>query len=37
METLGVVGVGKLGICLALILEETGFNIVGYDINDDYM
>lgn len=33
METVGVIGVGRLGICTALILEEAGFNVVCYDVS----
>lgn len=33
MKTIGVIGVGRLGICTALILEEAGFNVLCYDVN----
>lgn len=33
MKSIGVIGVGRLGICTALILEEAGFNVVCYDVN----
>jgi len=33
MRTIGVIGVGRLGICTALILEEAGFNVVCYDVS----
>ena len=36
MQTIGVIGVGKLGLCLALILEKAGFLIRGYDISKPY-
>lgn len=36
METVGVIGVGKLGLCLALILEKAGYNVRGYDNNAAY-
>ena len=35
MNNIGVIGVGKLGICLALILENAGYNVLCYDINKD--
>lgn len=35
METLGVIGVGRLGICTALLLEKYGFNVVCYDVNPE--
>jgi UDP-glucose 6-dehydrogenase len=31
METLGFIGVGKLGLSLALIVEEAGYNVVCFD------
>ena len=33
MRHIGVIGVGRLGICTALILEEAGFDVVCYDVN----
>jgi UDPglucose 6-dehydrogenase len=33
METIGVLGVGRLGICTALVLEQVGYNVLCYDIN----
>jgi UDPglucose 6-dehydrogenase len=33
METLGVIGVGRLGICTALVLEKAGYNVLCYDVN----
>ena len=35
METLGVIGVGKLGLCMTLALEEAGYNMVCYEKNTD--
>ena len=37
MKNLSVVGVGRLGLCLDLVLEKTGFNVVGCDIIEDYV
>ena len=34
MESLGVIGVGRLGICTALVLEKAGYNVVCYDVNE---
>jgi UDPglucose 6-dehydrogenase len=31
METIGVIGVGKLGLCLALILERAGYKVKCFD------
>ncbi len=33
MEPIGVIGVGRLGICTALVLEKAGFPILCYDVN----
>jgi len=33
METIGVIGVGKLGVCIALALEDAGYNLVCYEKN----
>ena len=35
METLSVVGLGKLGLCMAGCLAEAGYNVVGVDIDPD--
>lgn len=32
-----ILGVGKLGLCLALNLERKGFNIIGVDISENYV
>lgn len=34
---IGVIGVGRLGICFALLLEKAGYNIVASDIDKDYV
>ncbi len=36
METVGVIGIGKLGLCLALVLEKAGYIVRGYDNNPNY-
>jgi nucleotide sugar dehydrogenase len=33
MSNIGIVGVGKLGICYAIILAKSGYNVFIYDIN----
>lgn len=33
MSTVGVIGAGKLGLCLALILEEVGYTVICLDKN----
>jgi len=36
-KNISILGVGKLGLCLALNLERKGFNIIGVDIFEDYI
>lgn len=37
MKNISVLGVGKLGLCLALNLEKKGFNITGVDVFESYI
>jgi UDPglucose 6-dehydrogenase len=34
---LGFIRVGRLGLCTALVFENHGFNILGLDINPNYI
>ena len=34
---IGIIGVGKLGSCLALTLDSKGFSVIGCDINETYL
>lgn len=34
---ISIIGIGKLGLCFALTLEKFGYNIVGVDINENYV
>lgn len=36
-KKIGVIGIGKLGLCFALNLEQAGYEVLGIDINDDYV
>ena len=36
MQKLTVVGIGKLGLCNALIFEKAGYDVVGVDISESY-
>lgn len=36
-KNISILGVGKLGLCLALNLEKKGHNIIGVDIFEDYI
>ena len=34
MDSVGIIGVGKLGLCITLALEAVGYNMVCYEKND---
>ena len=36
MENITVIGLGKLGICNALIYERAGYNVLGIDLSEAY-
>jgi len=35
--SIGIIGIGKLGLCFALNLERTGYRVMGTDINETYV
>ena len=37
MKNISVIGIGKLGLCFSLSLEKAGCNVVGVDVNKDYV
>jgi UDP-N-acetyl-D-mannosaminuronate dehydrogenase len=37
MNNITIIGIGKLGLGFALLCEKSGFNIVGVDINSNYV
>lgn len=37
MNKIGIVGIGKLGLCLALNLEKVGYTVIGVDIDENYI
>jgi UDPglucose 6-dehydrogenase len=37
MKSLSVIGIGRLGICFALTLEEAGYSVTGCDIDESYV
>ena len=37
MKNLSVIGIGKLGLCFSLTLEKSGYNVMGVDVNQDYV
>lgn len=34
---IGVIGVGRLGICFALLLDKAGYQVIGSDIREEYV
>ncbi len=34
---IGLIGAGRLGICLALLIEQAGYTVVASDIREDYV
>lgn len=37
MRNIGIIGIGKLGLCFALNLERSGFIVHGTDVNENYI
>jgi UDPglucose 6-dehydrogenase len=37
MQNISIIGVGRLGICVALCLEKVGYNVLGVDVIPDYV
>jgi len=37
MKKISVIGVGRLGLCFALSLEKSGYNVLGIDTNEEYV
>ncbi len=37
MEKVTVIGIGRMGLCFSLVLEKAGFNVLGLDIDKDYV
>tara|TARA_R100000231_G_scaffold132458_1_gene104975 strand:+ start:1116 stop:2216 length:1101 start_codon:yes stop_codon:yes gene_type:complete len=36
-SNVGVIGIGRLGLCFCLTLEKSGYNVIGYDILKNYV
>lgn len=37
LDSISVIGLGRLGLCTALCFERAGFNVVGVDISEQYV
>ena len=37
IDNVTIIGIGKLGLCFALTLENHGYNVLGVDLNEDYI
>ncbi len=37
MKKIGIIGIGKLGLCFALNLEKAGFEVYGVDVSEEYV
>jgi nucleotide sugar dehydrogenase len=36
-KNISIIGIGRLGICLALNLEKNGYKVIGIDVNREYV
>ena len=34
---IGLIGAGRLGICLALLINESGYEVLASDVREDYV
>ena len=37
MNNITVIGIGRLGLGFALMLEKSNYNVLGIDINEEYV
>ena len=37
MKNISIIGIGRLGLCVALVFEEYGYNILGCDVVSEYV
>ena len=37
MDKIAIIGIGRLGLCLALNLEKVGYSVVGIDVSEEYV
>lgn len=36
-NNVSVIGIGRLGLCFSLFLEKSGYNVIGVDVNEEYV
>ena len=34
---IGLIGAGRLGLCLALLIENAGYKVLASDVREDYV
>ena len=34
---IGVIGAGRLGLCLALLMDKAGYSVIASDVREDYI
>ena len=34
---IGLIGAGRLGICLALLIEQAGYDVIASDVRESYV
>ena len=34
---IGLIGAGRLGLCLALLMEKAGYDVIASDVREDYV
>ena len=34
---IGLIGAGRLGLCLALLMDKAGYSIIASDVREDYI
>ena len=34
---IGLIGAGRLGLCLALLMDKAGYSVIASDVREDYV
>ena len=34
---IGLIGAGRLGLCLALLMDKAGYSVIASDVREDYI